>query len=589
MSRPHSAAKSSSSPPAFSLGLGSFFPSLSDDEEVEVLDVPLSQRLRQRPVKVEKKVKRKRREDGDEDEDEDGEGEDEDEDEDGDGVEDDDGSRYSPDDDDGSSSSSRRQQKGGGRPVSASEIAALKEIIGAHLSTANCVQLIKKANYDIQRAVNDYYAQLNDDAEEEQKTPASKASAGRPLAKGHPIGQTARRGGFPHSFAVAPRAVNTASPSTALSSTASTSPPSSSSSSSSPFPSSFPSVVKPGQRASQWPRPKSYAEPSSSDEDSSDEEMPDYARRRVRRPAAQRGGRGGGLMKKGRGGRRGFDPNLPPADYHTRPADSSLPSNAQRMSSYVEDMDVDAKIAGKWFPVKVLKVFDVGHVVQVNHADWPPECAVYIDPISNNLAPSGTKRNQYFEYDQVDTFITPPAKPSHPDAALYTWPGVKEDDTDASLLLGTISCKVTSDRVYGMKEWYDTLVPTDEDEASVKRWRLVETWLKKQSKLIEVEEKVVEVMEFGRPAPSLQTKAGKRVQERLHDSYSWKLVERWLKLGYDLREIKRSHHKDEDDEWKTTERINDLVQNRGVGMPGGAGWSHGAAQRLHVGQQRRIR
>ena len=243
------------------------------------------------------------------------------------------------------------------------------------------------------------------------------------------------------------------------------------------------------------------------------------------------------------------------------------------MSSYVEDMDVDAKIAGRWFPVKVQKVFEVGHVVQVNHPDWPPECAVYIDPITNNLARAGSKAAQYFDYDQVDTFTSLPAKPPHPDAALYHWPGVKEDDTDASLFLGSLTCRVSSDRVYGMREWYDTLVATEDDDESLQRWKLVELWLKKQSKLIEVEEKVVEVMEFGRPTPSLHSKAGKRVQERLHENYSWRLVESWLRLGYDLREIKRSHHKDEDDDWKRSEQINELVENRGVakrGLPDGA-------------------
>ena len=582
-----------------------------DDDEVEIIDVPLTQRLRQRPPPKEKAaVKRKR---GGNDDDEDDEDEDDD-----DGGEDD-VSVYSEGEDDsyGYHSTSRRstsgngvadddfaQQKGGGRPVSAAELREFQDVVGSHLSRLNCIQLIKKAGYDVERAVNDYFHQVNDDgAQEEKKQP--------PTTPKRAFGRAASRGAFSLGLGLGGFSAAASTPSS------SASRPSLASSLSSPSSSlsAFPEVQKPNTR--QPAQRPSYLAPDSDDSFDSDDSLP-RPRGRRRAPRQQAGaagaGRRGRFMKKGgKGGKGIFDPTLPPPDFHSRPADSALPSAVQRMSSYKEGMKVDAKIAGHWsaadsthgwrsplqgsgglrtaselrpdppllfscaapcvlcpcrFPVEVLAVYEVGHVLRVKHPDWPIETAVFIDPVTRHVAPAGSKKAEYYSYEQVETFTTAPPKPPHPDAALYLWPGVRKDDEsgEASLFLGTLTCRVVSDRAYGMKEWYDCVVPEKDDEQSLAVWRVVDTWLKKQSKLVEVEEKVEEALQRGQPCPSVSSAAGKAVQARLHSSYTWKLMEQWMGLGYDVREVVRSHHTDEDEEVKRSEQINELVEMRGVAM-----------------------
>ena len=501
---------------------------ISDDEDsgVEIIDVPLSARLRVRPPPKEKP----KRDDIDEDDDDPEYDEDED-----DGNEDDVSDfELKPEgyDDDDYQHSRRRtseyaHQKGGGRAVRKAEVDGLKAVIGAHVSTANCIQLIKKAQYDLSRAANAFYAQTQDDEDD-----GAEAKQQPPTSQPPTQGRWARRS-LPGNL------LNPLSTPASRVSFASTSSPSSSSASP-----SFPSVRKPGAVASGSSALGSAISDSDSDASSDSEQF----RRRRRRAPGGGGWRGrgrGGMMKKGKGRGASFDPDMPASDFHSRPADSALPS-AQRMSTYTEGQLVDAKIAGHWFPAKVLSVHEVSHVVRVNHVDWPVACAVYIDPATNRIAKYSSKAAEYYKYEQVQTFNTAPPKPPHPDLRLYRWPGVADasDDTvDVTLFLGQLQARVVSDRTVGAKEFYDTLVCASDNEEAQRVWRLMETWLKRQNKLIVVEEDVKEVLERGQPTPAPSSKAGRSVQSRLHRSFSWRLAERWIKLGYDVREIARSHHR----------------------------------------------
>ena len=288
---------------------------------MEIIDVPLSQRLRARPPKPAAKVKRKRkrRRAGEaEDEDED---EDEEDDEDDDDGDEDDVSEYSADD--------GEAQRGGGRGVSAGEVAALRAVLGSHLSLPNCQQLIKKAGYDVNAAVNLYYAQMQ--GEEVEQTPAAAGRGGG--GRGRSSAVSAASSSSPSSLSsFSPQSVSSFFGRNAglRSSVASTS------SSSSSSPSSFPPVVKPAAAVQER---KGAA---SSDESDFDSDGP-----RRRRPAARRRGRALPTKLNRKGKKGGIDPNVPPANLASRPSEHSLAA-AQRMSTYEAGMEVDAKVLGKW-------------------------------------------------------------------------------------------------------------------------------------------------------------------------------------------------------------------------------------------------
>ena len=218
----------------------------------------------------------------------------------------------------------------------------------------------------------------------------------------------------------------------------------------------------------------------------------------------------------------------------------------------------------------VTNVFETGHLVEVNHRDWPPECRQMVDPISNRLAPEGSHEDDYYAFEQVDTYLTAPPKPPHPDAAKYLWPGqtAEEDDEEADsdllILMGTLKAKVVSDRPAGVKEFYDCLVCAEEGEAEEARWSAMSTWLRQQNKLVEVDERIDEVRQRGQPTPALSSAQAKRLQEKLHRSREWMIMERWQQNGMDPAVIVRSHHKDVGDEdWKRREVVDQLLEDSG--------------------------
>ncbi len=220
------------------------------------------------------------------------------------------------------------------------------------------------------------------------------------------------------------------------------------------------------------------------------------------------------------------------------------------------------------FLMVITNVFETGHLIEVNHRDWPPECRQMIDPISNRLAPAGSHEDDYYNFDQVDTYLTAPPKPPHPDTAKYLWPGQTADEEDEEaesdllMLLGTLKAKVVSDRPVGVKEFYDCLVCADDGEEEEKQWAVMATWLRKQNKLIEVEEKVEEVKIRGQPTPTFSSAPGKRLQEKLHASRDWKVMERWQQDKHDASMIARSHHRDTGDEdWKRSEAVDQMLED----------------------------
>ena len=193
-----------------------------------------------------------------------------------------------------------------------------------------------------------------------------------------------------------------------------------------------------------------------------------------------------------------------------------------------------------------------------------------IDPVSNRLAPAGSHDDEYYKFEQVDTYITAPPKPPHPDTAKYLWPGqttVEADeeggeDSDLMMLLGTLKTKVVSDRPVGVKEFYDCLVCAGDSEEEEKLWSVMSTWLRKQNKLVEVEEKVEEVKVRGQPTPAISTAQGKKLQDKLHASRDWKIMERWQQDKHDVAMIVRSHHKDTGDEdWKRSEVVDQSLED----------------------------
>ena len=232
------------------------------------------------------------------------------------------------------------------------------------------------------------------------------------------------------------------------------------------------------------------------------------------------------------------------------------------------------------FPMVVTNVFETGHLIEVNHRDWPPECRQMVDPVSNRLAQAGSHEDDYYNFEQVDTYMTAPPKPPHPDAAKYRWPGEtgeEEDeeagggeDSDLLMLLGTLKAKVVSDRPVGVKEFYDCLVAAEEGEEAERVWSVVSRWLRKQNKLVEIDEKIEEVKVRGQPTPSLSSAQGKRLQEKLHASRDWKIMERWQADKHDVGLIVRSHHKDTGDEdWKRSEVVDQMLEDMNfIARPG---------------------
>ena len=199
-----------------------------------------------------------------------------------------------------------------------------------------------------------------------------------------------------------------------------------------------------------------------------------------------------------------------------------------------------------------------------------------IDPVTDRIAPAGTHAHHYYNFDQVETYLTAPPKPPHPDTAKYLWPGQRaeqddndeeaaEEESDLLMLIGTLKAKVVSDRPVGVKEFYDTLVCASDDANDERQWSVMSTWLRKQSKLVVVEETIDEVKARGQPTPSLTSAAGKKAQEKLHASREWKLMERWQHDKHDPALIARSHHRDMmgDEDWKRDEQINQMLEDFG--------------------------
>ena len=191
-----------------------------------------------------------------------------------------------------------------------------------------------------------------------------------------------------------------------------------------------------------------------------------------------------------------------------------------------------------------------------------------IDPISNRLAAAGSHEDDYYNFEQVDTYLTAPPKPPHPDTPKYLWPGQTADEEDEEaesdllMLLGTLKAKVVSDRPVGVKEFYDCLVCADDGEEEEKVWSVMSTWLRKQNKLVEIEEKIEEVKVRGQPTPTLSSAQGKRLQDKLHASRNWNIMERWQQDKFESAMIARSHHKDMGDEdWKRSEVVDQLLED----------------------------
>ena len=317
-----------------------------EDDDVQIIDVPLKARLRERRAAPEKKKKKRKKKRGAGEDDE----FDEDDDESDDGNEDnvsnfsgsDDADEDDEDDDDDEdyASSSRRStssaQKGGGRPVTREEIAELKAVIGSHLSDGNYIQLIKNAHYDVNLAANTYFSQVGagEEKEESKEGPTvrkqSRVSSSS-LADSSLLSPPGRAGSrsSPRFSIASTSSASSASPAPIL--------PFSSSSSSS----AWPDVRKPSQ---------TFSLDSKADmDDSDDEDRP--------MPAPRRGGWGWGRGGRGRArggmklfkGRKGkgmmFDPDG--MSGAPRAADSTLPAH-QRMSAYIVDMDVDVKMNNRW-------------------------------------------------------------------------------------------------------------------------------------------------------------------------------------------------------------------------------------------------
>ena len=79
------------------------------------------------------------------------------------------------------------------------------------------------------------------------------------------------------------------------------------------------------------------------------------------------------------------------------------------------------------------------------------------------------------------------------------------------------------------------------------------------------EEEVLEVTAAGQPVPSLSSSEGRAAQLRLQASEGWRLLERWQRRGWEAEEIRRSHHRDEEEEdWKRQSRVDELLRTRGV-------------------------
>ena len=194
-----------------------------------------------------------------------------------------------------------------------------------------------------------------------------------------------------------------------------------------------------------------------------------------------------------------------------------------------------------------------------------------IDPVSNRLAPAGSHEDEYYKFEQVDTYTTAPPKPPHPDTAKYLWPGQTADEEDEEaesdllMLLGTLKAKVVSDRPAGVKELYDCLVCAGDDEHDEAVWRVMSTWLRKQNKLVEIDEKIEEVKVRGQPTPALSSAQAKNLQDKLHASRGWKIMEAWQQDMLDPALIVRSHHKDMglDDDWKRNETIDQTLEDYG--------------------------